>query len=50
MVEIQDIYSFIAKVHKLKLKLASEQGSQAQKALADQYLNEVLFLLQELKL
>jgi hypothetical protein len=49
MVHIIDVYRTIAKVHKLKLKLSNEAGSQEQKRLADQYLNEVLFLLEELK-
>lgn len=50
MVQITDVYSLIAKVQKLKLNLSAEAGSQEQKRLADQYLNEVLFLLESLKL
>jgi hypothetical protein len=50
MVELTDLYSFKAKVYKLKLKLSVDKGSEEQKSLADQYLNEVLFLLEELKI
>jgi hypothetical protein len=50
MVELTDLYSFMAKVYKLKLKLSDDKGSDEQKSLADQYLNEVLFLLEELKI
>lgn len=49
MPNLTDYYSFKAKLYKLKLKLDSEQVSANEKQLADKYLNEVLFLLEELK-
>lgn len=49
MVTNTDIFAFKAKIHKLKHKLKNEPVPESQKWLADLYLNEVLFLLEELK-
>jgi hypothetical protein len=48
MIHTTDVYSLKAKLHGLKNKLQKEQKSQKEKNLADQYLNEVLFLVDSL--
>lgn len=50
MITPSDLFSFKAKVYKLKNQLNSENVGTLEKLLADKYLNEVLFLLEELKL
>ena len=50
MVDINDIYSFKARVHKLKHKLDQEPKSNQEKELANKYLNQVLDCLDELRL
>jgi hypothetical protein len=49
MIHPTDVYTLKAKVHKLKHKLYAEPSSIHEKQLAERYLNEVLFLLEELK-
>jgi hypothetical protein len=49
MVYLTDLYSFKAKIYKLKLKLDNELVSHNEKQFADKYLNEILFLLEGLK-
>lgn len=49
MIYPTDIYSLKAKVNKLKNTLNSEPANVQEKQLAERYLNEVLFLLEELR-
>jgi hypothetical protein len=48
MIHTTDVYSLKAKLNGLKNKLQREQKPQNEKNLADQYLNEVLFLVDAL--
>ena len=49
MIHITDVYTFKAKLNKLKHKLNDEKISESEKQLVNKYLNEVFFLLEELK-
>lgn len=49
MIHPIDFYSFKAKIYRLKNNLNNEPNNLEEKKLADKYLNEVLFLLEELK-
>lgn len=48
MIHSTDVYSLKAKLNGLKNKLQREQKPQNEKNLADEYLNEVLFLVDSL--
>lgn len=48
MINSTDVFAFKAKLNSLKNKLQREQKPQNEKNLADQYLNEVLFLVDSL--
>jgi hypothetical protein len=48
MIRITDVYAFKAKLNTLKHKLYSEKINQKEKDLANQYLDEVLFLVDSL--
>lgn len=49
MVDSTDIFNLIAKVNRLKLSVDTKPYCQPQKDLIQQYLNEVLDYLQEVK-
>ncbi len=50
MIHITDIYTLKAKLNNLKTRLYNEPRSQQEKNLANKYLNEVLFLVDQLTL
>jgi hypothetical protein len=50
MIHNTDIFSLIAKVHKLKLRIDHESYSPQEKYLIQKYLGEVLDYLQEVKM
>jgi hypothetical protein len=47
MIHLTDIYTLKARLNNLKTRLYSEPRSQQEKDLADKYLNEVLFLVEQ---
>jgi len=49
MILPEDIYATIAKVDKIKLNLLKDPRPGYQKELADKVINDVLFVLKELK-
>ena len=49
MINITDYFSLKSKVYKLKLSLDNEPSNIEEKRLADKYLSQVLFLLEELR-
>ena len=50
MIHITDVYALKAKLNLLKHNLHSEKRSQQEKDFVDQYLNEVLFLVDSMVL
>lgn len=49
MILPEDIYQTIAKANKLKLNLINDPRPEFQKKLANEIIDEILFVLQELK-
>jgi hypothetical protein len=47
MVHITDVYALKAKLNELKTRLYNEPRPQNEKDLADKYLNEVFFLIDQ---
>ncbi len=47
MVHITDVYNLKAKLNELKTRLYNEPRPKQEKDLADKYLNEVLFLIDQ---
>ena len=50
MIHITDVYALKAKLNKLKTNLYNEPKPKHEKNLAEKYLNEVLFLVDQLTL
>jgi len=50
MVHITDVYALKAKLNELKTRLYNEPRPQNEKNLSDNYLNEVLFLVDKMLL
>ncbi len=50
MVDITDVYTLKAKLNELKTRLYNEPRPKQEKDLADNYLNEVLFLVDKMLL
>jgi hypothetical protein len=50
MVHVTDVYTLKAKLNELKTRLYNEPRPQNEKNLADNYLNEVLFLVDKMLL
>lgn len=49
MIHLEDVYTLIAKVYKIKQSVYNDRRPEHQKGLANAVLNDVLFALDELK-